>query len=115
MFRFAHALYFAAFMAGVLLLSAWLRQMYGDAGALATAFLAAMVEVHAAAASIGQLIAGGQLAEGTAERALLAVLAASVLSRGVVAVVSGGAAYGLRVSAGLVIAWTAALLASLAT
>lgn len=113
MFRFSHALYFAAFMAGVLLLSAWLEQVYGEAGALATAFIAAIAEVHAAAASIGQLAGAGQMGEDSAERALLAVLAASVLSRGAVALATGGAAYGLRVAAGLAIAWTAAAAASL--
>lgn len=112
MFRFSHALYFAAFMGGVLLLSAWLRQGYGEAGALATAFLAAIAEVHAAVASIGQLVAQQQMGLATAERALLAVLAASVLSRGVVAAVSGGAGYGLRVSAGLAFAWLAAVMAA---
>jgi uncharacterized membrane protein (DUF4010 family) len=112
MFRFSHALYFAGFMAGVLLLSAWLRQAYGEAGALATAFIAAIAEVHAAVASIGQLVAQGQMAPPMAERALLAVLAASVISRGSVATLSGGAAYGLRVTAGLTIAWLAAVAAS---
>ena len=65
-------------------------------------------QVHAAAASIGQLAGAGQMGEDSAERALLAVLAASVLSRGAVALATGGAAYGLRVAAGLAIAWTAA-------
>ncbi len=108
MFRFSHAIYFAGFMAGVLLLSALLRAQFGDAGALATAFLAAIAEVHAAVASIGQLVGQGLMTLPVAREAVLAVLAASVLARGAVAWVSGGAAYGLRVSAGLVVAWLAA-------
>lgn len=112
MFRFSHALYFAGFMAGVLLLSAWLKQVYGEAGALATAFFAALVEVHAAVASIGQLVAQAQMDMAAAERTLLAVLAASVLARTAVAFVSGGAAYGSRVGIGLALAWLGALLGS---
>lgn len=113
MFRFSHALYFAGFMAGVLVLSALLRDAFGEAGALATAFLAAIAEVHAAVASIGQLVGQGLMGLETARQAVLAVLAASVIARGAVAWVSGGTAYGLRVSAGLVIAWAAAVAATL--
>lgn len=112
MFRFSHALYFAGFMAGVLLLSAVLRAQFGEAGALATAFFAALAEVHVAVASIGQLVGQGQLALPAARHALLAVLAASVVSRTAVALVAGGRAYGLRVGAGLSIALLAALAAS---
>ncbi|MFN3965272.1 MAG: DUF4010 domain-containing protein [Silanimonas lenta] len=112
MFRFSHALYFAAFMAGVLLLSAVLGARFGEAGALATAFFAAIAEVHAAAASVGQLVTQGLLEVPQGQRALLAVLAASVIARGIVAWVTGGPAYGGRVALGLAIAWTAALLAA---
>lgn len=113
MFRFTHALYFAGFMAAVLLISALLRQAFGEAGALATAFLAAIAEVHAAVASIGQLVGQGLMTIESARLAVLAVLAASVISRGAVAWVSGGAAYGMRVSAGLAIAWIGAVLATM--
>ena len=112
MFRFSHALYFAGFMAGVLVLSALLRTQFGEAGALATAFLAAIAEVHAAVASIGQLAAQQLLTIETARQAVLAALAASVIARSAVACVSGGAAYGLRVSAGLGLALAAAFAAS---
>jgi uncharacterized membrane protein (DUF4010 family) len=109
MFRFSHALYFAGFMAGVLMISALLRGVFGEAGALATVFLAAIAEVHAAVASIGQLVSQGLMTLDTARHAFLAVLAASVIARGAVAWVAGGAAYGARVGAGLALAWLAAL------
>lgn len=112
MFRFTHALYFAGFMGGVLVVSALLREAFGEAGALATAFLAAIAEVHAAVASIGQLVGQGLMGLETARQAVLAVLAASVIARGAVACVAGGSAYGLRVSVGLGVAWIAALLAT---
>lgn len=107
MFRFGHALGFAALMAGVLVVSALLGARFGQAGVVATAFLVALAEVHAAAASIGQLVAGGAT-PASALGPLLAVLGASVLARGAVAFASGGAAYGARVTAGLAIAWLAA-------
>lgn len=113
MFRFTHALYFAGFMAGVLVVSALLRDAFGEVGALATAFLAAIAEVHAAVASIGQLVGQGLMGLETARQAVLAVLAASVIARGAVAWVAGGRAYGLRVSVGLGLAWLVALAATL--
>ena len=108
MFRFTHALTFAALMAGVLIASALLGARFGHSGVVAAAFLAALAEVHAAAASIGQLVAGGGASPTTALGPLLAVLGASVLARSAVAFASGGAAYGLRVAAGLAVAWLAA-------
>jgi uncharacterized membrane protein (DUF4010 family) len=111
MFRFGHALGFAALMAGVLLASALLGARFGQSGVVAAAFLAALAEVHAAAASIGQLVASGGADATTAQGPLLAVLGASVLARSVVAFASGGARYGARVAAGLALAWVAAALA----
>lgn len=110
MFRFRHALYFAGLMSGVLLVSGLLGAQFGDRGVFVTAFLAALAELHAAIASIGQLYSKGSLSLSSARFALLAILAASVLSRSVVAFVAGGKAYGLRVSGGLLIAWLAAVL-----
>ncbi|MCI1711241.1 MAG: DUF4010 domain-containing protein [Chiayiivirga sp.] len=100
-FRLGHALTFAAVVAGVLLVSAWLQRVFGDAGALVAATLAALAELHAAAASLAQLSRSGGLTPEHARWGVLALLAASVASKSVVAVVSGGAAYGLRVALGL--------------
>ncbi|MGL6291129.1 MAG: DUF4010 domain-containing protein [Silanimonas sp.] len=108
MFRFGHALGFAALMAGVLLASALLGARFGQGGVMAAAFIAALAEVHAAAASIGQLVATGGAHPAAAQGPLLAVLGASVLSRGAVAFASGGAGYGTRVAVGLALAWLAA-------
>jgi uncharacterized membrane protein (DUF4010 family) len=101
-FRLSHALIFAAVVVGVLLLSAWLQRLFGDAGALVAATLAALAELHAAAASLAQLSSGGGMGIPHARWGMLALLAASVLSKSILAFVSGGVSYGLRVSAGLV-------------
>jgi uncharacterized membrane protein (DUF4010 family) len=107
MFRLRHALLFAAVIATVLLVSAFLNERFGSAGALLTAAIAALAELHASMVSVAEFAGGGQFDEQTAEWALQAVIAASVLSRSIVAFVSGGFAYGLQVSAALVLALAA--------
>lgn len=112
-FRLSHALLLAGAIALVLLVSAWMRQLFGDAGALVAATLAALAEVHAAAATVAQLAADGALAPAHAQWGVLALLAASATSKGVLAFVSGGAGYGARVAIGLwgsVLAAVAAML-----
>jgi uncharacterized membrane protein (DUF4010 family) len=101
-FKLTHALGLAALIAAVSLLAAWLRVVAGDAGVLVAAVLVALAEVHAAAASIAQLSASGGMGTSTAGWGLVAVLASSALAKAVLAWVSGGGRYGLRVGAGLV-------------
>ncbi len=113
LFSLSHALIFATLIAGVLLLSAFLQQRYGSAGALLTSAIAALVELHAAMASIAQLGASGALDETLAEWALQGVLLASVMARAAVAFTAGGSAYGLRVGGMLLVAWGAAAFAVL--
>lgn len=100
-FRLSHALIFAAIIATVLLLSAALQQWLGPRGALAVATVAALAEWHAAAATVAQLASGGALSLDQARFGLVLLLLASALSKSVLAVLSGGPAYGLRVAAGL--------------
>jgi hypothetical protein len=59
------------------------------------------VEVHAAAASIAQLIQSGGMTPEWAHWALVAVLASSALAKTAVAMASGGVRYGLAVGLGL--------------
>ncbi len=113
MFRLSHALMFAALIAGVLLLSAFLQERFGSAGALLTSAIAALIELHAAMASIAQLGGSGGLSDAMAEWALQAVLLSSVLARAAVAFTAGGRAYGLRVGGVLALAWAASSLAVL--
>lgn len=113
MFRLSHALVFAALIAGVLLLSAFLQERFGSAGALLTSAIAALIELHAAMASIAQLGGSGALSDAMAEWALQAVLLSSVLARSAVAFTAGGRAYGLRVGGVLALAWAASSLAVL--
>lgn len=99
-FRLSHALLFAAIVAAVLLLSAWLREQVGDRGALVAATLVAIAELHAAGASLGQL-AGGGLPLPEARWGVIALLGASAAAKSVLAFVAGGWRYGLWVALGL--------------
>lgn len=101
MFRVHYALAFAAVITAVLFASAALDAWLGPRGALIGATLAALVEVHAAVATVGKLAASGVLDAGQARTGLLALLGASALAKTVIAFGSGGAAYGWRVAAGL--------------
>lgn len=101
-FKLSHALALAALIAGVSLVAAWLRQLYGDTGVLVAAVLVALAEIHAAAASIAQVSAAGGMDLRVASWGMVAALAASVVAKTVLALVSGGVRYGLLVTAGLV-------------
>jgi uncharacterized membrane protein (DUF4010 family) len=100
-FRLSHALTFAAVVARVLLLSAWLHQVFGERGALIAAALAALAELHAATAGLAQLYAAAGIDLAYARWGVIALLLSSAISKTVLAFVSGGIAYGARVGAGL--------------
>jgi uncharacterized membrane protein (DUF4010 family) len=102
MFRFRHALVFALVVTGVLFVSAALNEWLGARGAMTAAVITALAEVHAAIATIANLVTGGVLDLVQARRALLGLLGASALAKSVVAFASGGRAYGLGVMLGLV-------------
>ncbi|MCL1635967.1 DUF4010 domain-containing protein [Luteimonas sp. SX5] len=106
-FKLSHALSFALAVAGLLLLTAWLREWIGDRGALLAAAIAAMAELQAAAVAVGQLAGAKALTLPEARWGIVALLATSSAAKSVLAFLSGGAAYGLRVAAGL-LAMTAA-------
>ncbi len=103
MFRFSHALGFAVLITAVMFISAALNVWLGPRGAMAAAILAALAELHAAVATVGNLYARGVLSPDQARWGLVALLAAAALSKSVVAWVSGGRAYGLRVMIGLLL------------
>lgn len=100
-FRLSHALLFAAAVAGLLLLTAWLRGMVGDRGALLAAAIAAMAELQAAAVAVGQLAGAQALTLPEARWGIVALLATSSAAKSVLAFVSGGTAYGWGVALGL--------------
>lgn len=107
MFRFGHALGFALVVAALMLASAALVEWIGPQGAMAAAIVSASVELHAAVATLGTLAIRGDLDLAQSQWLLLGLLAASLGTKSAIAWLSGGRAFGARVSA--------ALLAALAT
>ncbi|KRD40034.1 hypothetical protein ASE35_06930 [Lysobacter sp. Root916] len=101
-FRLSQALVLAAVIAAVLLLSAWMRHLFGDTGALVTAVLVALAELHAAAASVAQLTQSGDLSLEHARWGVVGLLAASAAAKTVLAFASGNRRYALHVAAGLI-------------
>ena len=108
MFSFRQALVFAALITGVLFLSAALGAWWGPRGSIVAATLAALAELHAAVATVGNLFGGGKLDAEQARWALVGLLAAAWGSKSIVAWTSGGRAFGLRVCLGLGAATAAA-------
>jgi len=102
-FKLTHALSIAMIIAAVIVLTAWLREQLGEAGALVTVGLVALVELQAAAASIAQLNSAGALESRAAQWGVLIVLAAASIAKTVLAFVSGGTRYGFYVGGGLML------------
>ncbi len=101
-FKLTHAISIAAIIALVIVMTAGLREFLGEAGALISAGLVALVELQAAAASIAQLSSTGGLEPQAAQWGVWIVLASASLAKAVLAFVSGGRLYGLYVGGGLI-------------
>lgn len=112
-FHLSHALLLAGLMAVLLLGSTLLQRHFGSAGVIAAAAAVAMVEVHAAAASLAQLATQGQLTLAAAGWGLVLLVFVAGVAKGALAFASGGSRYGWRVATGLVAAAAAMGLAHL--
>lgn len=100
-FHTAHALSLAALIAALLLVSAWLKQVFGTAGVMAATISVAMANLQASAAGLAQLQATGELELALARQGLVALLTAAAFAKTVVAALCGGSRYALRVGVGL--------------
>jgi uncharacterized membrane protein (DUF4010 family) len=100
MFSFRAALLLAALIGGVLFISAALGVWLGPKGAIVAAVIASGADIHAATASLGNLHAGGLVDVGLARWTMLALIAASALTKNVIAYSAGGRGFGHRVLAG---------------
>jgi uncharacterized membrane protein (DUF4010 family) len=103
-FRISQALLLVATIAVLLLVSEYLRRQFGSMGAVAAAATVALVEVHAAAASLAQLAADGHLEDLPAVWGLVLLQVVGAAAKTGLAFVSGGSRYGWRVAAGLITA-----------
>jgi len=107
------ALAFGTILATVMLASAALRAWFGDAGAIAAAGVAGLADAHAAAISVGALVASGAMAPDSAVLPILAGLTTNTVSKVVFATTAGGRRFALRVTPGLVLVAAAAWLGAL--
>ena len=108
-FALSQVLLFVAIVAGALLTSALLRSAFGESGAQMAVAATGFADVHAAAVTLGQLVAGAALSEHNAVWGLAAAFTANSCIKCLVAVPSGRA-YASAVILG-VVAINAALVA----
>ncbi|GAB3331120.1 MgtC/SapB family protein [Marilutibacter aestuarii] len=106
-FHVGHALLLGLVFSAVLLASAGLNRLFGDAGAMVAAMLVALAELHPAAASIAQLAGGGELEMGRGRIGLAALLVSAGVAKSVIAFASGTRRYAVQVAAGLAVMATA--------
>lgn len=111
-FKLTHALALTVFVAVLLVVAAMLSDALGSRGALAAAVVAGMVELQSAALAIGQLASGGRLGPDESRWGIVLLLFSSSMAKSVLAFVSGGRVYGMRVALGLSAMVLAAALAA---
>ncbi len=114
--RLREALIAGALLGGVALLVGNAQARFGDVGLNISIAIAALVDAHAPVASLASLHAAGSLPLDRMALGVLVAVSANSLTRCGVAVVTGGRAYALRVSAVLVgslcVAWAIGLLSA---
>ncbi len=112
-FSLSAAAAFAATLSVILVASAALHAWYGQAGSIAGAAVAGLVDTHAAAISLASLVASGHMRAQDAVIPILAGLTSNGLTKLVFASTTGGRAFALRVAPGVVLvaicAWAGAL------
>lgn len=96
-----HALVFAAIVSAILLLSAGVHRWLGDTGVQIAAGVAGLADLHAASASVAQLVATGAIAVGDAGWPVFIALIANSLSKLLMAWLRGGRGFLLRLLPGV--------------
>ncbi|MGJ4932096.1 MgtC/SapB family protein [Bradyrhizobium sp. HKCCYLS2038] len=107
-FSLKGALLLAVTISAVLVLSAGLREAFGETGLVLSAVVAGLADTHAPAAAAAALVASGKIGAADAVAPVLAALSANTISKIVVAWTSGGSSFALRLIPGLVLVIAAA-------
>jgi uncharacterized membrane protein (DUF4010 family) len=107
-FSFSSAVILAATLSAVLVVSAALRENFGEVGVIVGAALAGFADTHSAAVSIASLVASGKMSPADAISPILAALSTNTVSKIIVAWTSGGQSYALRLIPGLILVISAA-------
>lgn len=112
-FNLTSALTFALTLGVILVASAALRERFGDAGVIAGAALAGLVDAHATAISTASLAASGQIAPTAAVLPILAGLTTNTVSKLILTFAGGRRDFAWRVAPGLALVAAAAWLGAL--
>ena len=107
-FSFSTAIILALTLSGILVVSATLRENFGEIGVLVGAALAGFADTHSTAVSIASLVASGKMPPTDAISPILAALSTNTVSKIIAAWTSGGRSYALRLIPGLILVISAA-------
>lgn len=113
-FSFSSAIILAATLSGILVVSAALRENFGEVGVIVGAALAGFADTHSPAVSIASLVASGKMSPADAVSPILSALSTNTISKVIVAWTSGGRSYALRLIPGLLLVISAAWAATYA-
>jgi uncharacterized membrane protein (DUF4010 family) len=106
----------AALMAVILILAAGLKDWLGEAGIIAGAAVAGVVDTHSAAISVASLVASGKLTAQDALVPILVALTSNALAKISMAFGAGYAGFAMRVAPGIVLSiaasWVVAIIVS---
>jgi uncharacterized membrane protein (DUF4010 family) len=112
-FSLPKALGLAVMLSMITLISAGLRETFGERGLIIGAAIAGLADTHAAAVSVASLVASGKMPPADAVVPILAALSTNTISKIVVASTSGSRAFAFRVVPGLILlimsAWAGAV------
>ncbi|KAB7648778.1 MgtC/SapB family protein [Polymorphobacter fuscus] len=112
-FSLVAALVLVAAMAGILVLTAVVQPLFGQAGVTLGAALGGIVDTHAAAMGVASLVAADRLAPAAALVPVLAAMTANAAMKISMAIGTGGRDYALRIGAGVTLSMLAAWAAML--
>jgi uncharacterized membrane protein (DUF4010 family) len=116
-FSLPKALGLAAMLAVIMLISATLREAFGESGLIVGAAVAGLADTHATAVSVASLVASGKMPPSDAVIPILAALSTNTISKIAAASANGSSAFAARVIPGLILlivgAWSGALAAGL--
>lgn len=107
-FSFSTAIILALTLSGILVISATLRENFGEIGVIVGASLAGFADTHSTAVSIASLVASGKMSPADAISPILAALSTNTVSKIIAAWTSGGRSYALRLIPGLILVISAA-------
>jgi uncharacterized membrane protein (DUF4010 family) len=107
-FSFSSAILLATTLSVILVVSAALRESFGEIGVIISAALAGFADTHSAAVSIASLVAAGKMSPSDAISPILAALSTNTISKIVIAWTAGGRAFAARLIPGLILVISAA-------